>query len=112
MKKSAYENSKLKYQLLSKKRNGVKEVIWKLNLQQKKFIEETLEFSVEPYLYSVKTRTFHNISEMDAILKEIHYKNKKGTRECVFQLNSKQRKLLDEFEVKYAPYKYIIKLCA
>ena len=31
MKKGAYENSRLKHQLLDKKRNGVKELICKLN---------------------------------------------------------------------------------
>lgn len=112
MKKGAYENSRLKHQLLDKKRNGVKEVIWKLNPYQIGFIQETLGFEVVPHLYSVKTRAFHNISNLDALLKEIHYKNKRGIRECVFKLNSKQRQLLDEFGVKYAPYKYRVVLCA
>lgn len=112
MKKSAYENSKIKYQLLEKERNGVKQVIWKLNPFQKEFIERTLGFCVTPYLYNVKTKKFHNIRVLDPLLKEIHYKNKRGIRECVFELNSKQRKVLDEFGVKYAPCKYIIKLSA
>lgn len=110
MKRSAYENSKLKHQLLEKKRNGVKEVIWKLNSQQKGFIEETLNFIVEPYLYKIRTRSFYNISDKDSLLKDIHYKNKRGVQECVFKLSSKERKLLDDFEVKYTPYKYKIKL--
>lgn len=112
MKRDAYENSRLKHQLLDKKRNGVREVIWKLNPYQIEFIENTLGFSAEPYLYTVKTRPFYNIRELDSLLKEIHYKNKRGIRECVFKLNPKQRKLLDEFGVKYAPCKYKIKLCA
>lgn len=110
MKKGAYENSKLKYQLLEKKRKGVKEVIWKLNSQQKGFIEETLKFIVEPYLYKIRTKSFYNISDKDSLLKDIHYKNKRGVQECVFKLNSKQIELLDEFGVKYKPYKYKIKL--
>lgn len=110
MKKSAYENSKLKYQLLEKKRSGVKEVIWRLNPYQKEFIERTLGFFVEPFLYNVKTRPFCRIREIPSLLKEIHYKNKKGIRECVFKLNSDEIRLLDEFGVRYAPYKYRIKL--
>ena len=112
MKKKAYDNSKLKHQLLSKKRNGVKEVIWKLNSEQRKFVEETLNFSVEPYLYSVKTRAFYDVGNLDALLKEIHYKNKKGCRESVFKLNAKQKELLEKFGVRYTPYKYIVRLCA
>lgn len=50
------------------------------------------------------------LSDKDSLLKDIHYKNKRGVQECVFKLSSKQRKLLDDFEVKYTPYKYKIKL--
>lgn len=109
MKKSAYENSKLKYQLLEKKRNGVKEVIWRLNSAQRNFIEESLNFVVEPYLYKVKTRRFYNISKLPSILKDIHYRNQRGVKECVLKLNSNEKKILNEFEVNYVPYKYKIR---
>jgi len=112
MKKDAYDNSRLKHRLLDKKRNGVREVIWKLNPRQREFIENTLGFSAEPYLYTVRTRPFYNIRELDSLLKEIHHKNKRGISECVFKLNSKQKKLLDEFGVRYSPCKYRIRLCA
>lgn len=110
MKKSAYDNSKLKYQLLEKKRNGVKEVIWKLSSKQRNFIEESLHFAVEPYLYSIKTRRFHDITNLPPILRYIHYKNKEGKKECVLKLDSEDRKILKEFEVTYVPCKYKIKL--
>ena len=85
----AYENSKLKHQLLERKRRGYKELIWKLNPEQRRFIEQTLGFNVEPYLFNVKTRTFSRIRELDPLLKEIHYKNKRGIKNCVFRLNIK-----------------------
>lgn len=106
----AYENSKLKHQLLERKRRGYKELIWKLNPKQRKFIEQTLGFNVEPYLFNVKTRTFSRIRELDPLLKEIHFKNKRGIKNCVFRLNIKQRELLDEYGIKFTPYKYRIKL--
>lgn len=110
MRKSAYDNSKLKYQLLEKKRKGVKEVIWKLNAEQKEFIEEYFKFPIEVYLYEVKTKTFYNVKALDKLLKDIHFCNKRGKTTVVFKLNEKQKQLLDEFKVKYKPYKYKIKL--
>lgn len=110
MRKSAYDNSKLKYQLLEKKRKGVKEVIWKLNAEQKEFIEEYFKFPIEVYLYEVKTKTFYNVKALDKLLKDIHFCNKRGKTTVVFKLNEKQKQLLDEFRVKYKPYKYKIKL--
>lgn len=109
MKKSAYDNSKLKYQLLEKKRNGVKEVIWKLNPAQKNFIEESLGFVAEPYLYRIKTRKFYSIANLPTILKDIHYKNKRGISEVVLKLDSDDKRILNEFEVRYVPCKYKIK---
>ena len=111
MKKSAYENSKLKHQLLEKKRRGVKEVIWKLNHAQKKFIEECLKFPIEVYLYEVKTKPFYNVKQLDKLLKDIHFCNKRGKKIAVYKLSESQRNLLDEFGVKYKAYKYKIKLC-
>lgn len=110
MKKDAYENSKLKYQLLDKKRRGVKEVIWKLAPGQVKFVEEKLGFEVVPYLYEIKTKTFYNVKELDRLLKDIHYSWKRGKKVIVIKLNFKQKKILDEYGVKYVPYKYKIKI--
>lgn len=108
MKKYAYEHSRLKYQLLDKQRRGVREVIWKLEPAQVEFIEQKFGFEVIPYLYEIKTRSFYNVKNVDNLLKDIHYLHKKGKKIMVFKLNSKQRKLLDQFEVKYRPYKYRI----
>ena len=109
MKRNAYENSKLKYQLLDRQRRGVKEVIWKLEPAQVKFIEQKFGFEVVPYLYQVKTRTFYNVKALDnGLLKDIHYAFKGGKKIMVLRLNFKQKQVLDNFEVKYFPYKYKI----
>ena len=110
MKKRDYENSKMKYQLLRNKKNGVRELIWKLNPDQVEFIEKKFGFSVEPFLYEVNTRKFHNIKKLEKILKDIHFKNKQGKRRAVFELSDHDKAVLDEFGVSYKQFKYKIKL--
>ena len=108
MKKYAYKNSRFRYQLLEKKRNGVKELIWKLNPAQIEFIQTKFGFEVEPYLYEVRTRTFCNVRNLDAFLKDIHYRNKRGKQVTVIKLTPYQMDVLDELRIKYRPYKYRI----
>ena len=108
MKKRAYEISKFKYQLLNKKRNGVKEVIWKLNPGQIEFIQRKFGFNVEPYLYEVRTRTFHNVRNLDGFLKDLHYENKKGKKFMITKLTLYQKDVLKELGIRYRPYKYKI----
>lgn len=106
MKRNAYEHSKLKYQLLDRQSKGVKEVIWKLNPEQVEFIQQKFRFQVIPHLYEVRTKTFYNVKNAENILKEIHYSCKRGKKSIIMRLNSKEQKLLDEFEIRYRPYKY------
>lgn len=110
MEKSAYCDLEFKNKLLEKKRRGVKEIIWKLNPSQVDFIEEKLNFQVEPYLYEIRTKTFCNVRNLDNLLKDMHYKNKKGKRTMVTKLSLYQREMLDVLEIKYRPYKYKIKM--
>ena len=88
---------------------GVKEVIWRLNLAQRNYIEDSLHFVVEPYLYKVKTRRFYNISNLPSVLKDIHYQNRKGVKEYITKLSFSDKKILEDFGVNYVPYKYKIK---
>ena len=60
MKKENYEFKRLKHTLRQKREAGVKVLEWKLTAEKKEFIEN-LGYKVEPFLYSVKTRTFYNI---------------------------------------------------
>ena len=108
MNKNAYEQSKLKYELLDRQRRGVREVIWKLEPIQVKFIEENFGFQVIPYLYEIETRTFYNVKTLDNLLRNIHYTHKRGKKVMFSKLKQKQIKLLDDFKVKYRPYKYKI----
>lgn len=110
VKKEAYENSRTKYKLLEKKRRGVKEVIWRLRPEQRQFIESRLGMPTEIYLYEVRTRTFRNVRNVDKILKELHFLNKRGKKVAILKLIPKQLEILDSYGIYYRPYKYKIKL--
>ena len=100
MKKNAYENSRFKHQLLEKKRNGVKELIWKLNPGQIEFIQRKFGFKVEPYLYEIRTRTFYNVKNLDNFLKDIHYRSKRGKQFIIMKLTPYQKDVLYELGIK------------
>ena len=111
MKKGAYDNSRTKHKLLEKRRDGVKEVIWKLNPEQRAFIEDSLNMPTEAYLFEVKTRTFYRLKELDHILKIIHSASKEGKRTIVLKLDKSQLSILNDYGISYRPYKYKIKVC-
>lgn len=111
MKNNAYQNSKLKHQLWEKKRRGVGDVIWRLDSAKKDYIENSLGFETEPYLYIIYTRKFCNIKELPPLLKNLHYANRQNKRTIVCKLNHREIKLLNEYGVSFKPYKYKIKLC-
>lgn len=110
MKKKQYYNSKMKYELskLKGKNSRDKSLIWKLNDNQIDYIIR-LGYSVEPYLYAIKTKRFHNVKGLEhPILKEIHYKNKTGRWEYVRNLTDNEKKLLESYDIKYRVVKYEI----
>lgn len=108
MKNSAYYNSKIKHQLREKKERRVKFVVWSLKPEQIEFIY-SLGYRVEEYLYQVKTEHMYDIHSIKSkTLKEIHFKNKKGIKTMVMELNPKNKKLLDEYGIRYKPYKFKI----
>ena len=110
MKNKAYRNSKTKYQLLSRKRRGVKRVVWRLNSEQKLFIEEDLGLETAPELYLIRTRKFFELKGKGHLLKDIHFSYKRGKRTIVRELKQEDKKLLDEYGVYYRPYKFAINL--
>jgi len=108
MKKSAYYNAKIKHQLKDRKERKIKFVVWKLHSEQLDFVME-LGYRVEEYLYQIKTKQLRNLhSVKNKLLKEIHFKNKKGTNFMVRELDESTKKLLEEHGIKYRPYKYKI----
>lgn len=110
MKKKQYRESKLKYQLEKMKAKGKKSVLWKLTKSQKEFIEEL--YPVEPELYLIRTRYFSKeICEKYSILKRLNNEKKYKKKPYIFtKLNKKEKKILDELEIKYFEAKYRIRL--
>ena len=78
MKNDCYELKCLKQMLRQKREDGVKVLEWKLTAKRKEYIEN-LGYIVEPYLYSINTKTFCNIRHIHStLLKDLHYAKKRG----------------------------------
>ena len=111
MKTKQYQLSCLKKQLKRKQRNQVKFLIWKLSKEQIEYIEQVFGLKVEPYLYEIRTQSFKNIRCLNSsILKDIHYRNKRDKKTEVRRLNQKEKHILDDYGIRYRPYKYKINL--
>lgn len=110
MKNKNFKFKKLKDQLRRYKDSGKKVLIWKLSKDQLNFIE-TLGYMAEPYLYEIFTKRFNNIYTIkSSLLKDIHYQCKDGKKSFVCKLKKDERKILDEYGVRYRVAKYKIYL--
>ena len=111
MKNKCYRESKLKKELAIKRSKGVKVIRRKLTPERKEYIEKLLGYRVEEYLYRIRTRTFHNVRNLECnLLKKLHYMNKNGKKEVVRPLKREDREILDEYGIKYYPLDYNIYL--
>lgn len=110
MKNKDFKFKKLKEQLRRYKDSGKKVLIWSLSMEQLNFIE-TLGDTVEPYLYEIFTKRFRNIHAIKfPLLKDIHYQCKGGKKSFVCKLKKEEKKILDEYGVRYRVAKYKIYL--
>lgn len=110
MKNKCYKQSKLKKDLAQKREQGTKILIWNLSPNKRQDIE-ALGYRVEPYLYSIKTRTFYNVRNLKStLLKDLHFMKKSGKDYAVRQLKRGEKAILDEYGIKYNPVKYKIYL--
>lgn len=105
----AYKNSQLKHEVYQAKNAGKKHLTLKISDQQAEFLRR-LGFTVVPYLYWIKTRTWGNAMNVRGVLKELHFLRKEGKRSCVRRLNKKDMTILDEHDVEYEVMKYRIYL--
>jgi len=109
MKTRDYKKNQIMWKLRQKQRDGVKFMVWELAASTKEVIEQ--KYYVEPYLYSIKTRTFPNIRQINSkLLKELHYMCKRGKQYEVRPLTSNEMELLDARGIKYRIKKYKIYL--
>lgn len=81
-----------------------KTVCWKLS-EEKAELLRAEGLKVEICLYVITTKRWHNVKNLPGILKQLHYSNKP---EIFRSLKKSDRKILDEYGVRYAPYKYEI----
>jgi hypothetical protein len=81
---------------------------FKLDVDQKRFIEKELGLKVEPYLYSVRTRTFMNVSELPQELLILHYSKKHRNYTKVMKLTEEEKKLFKKYGVKFEILTYKI----
>lgn len=110
MKNKCYRQSRTKKQLIQMRNQGREFVVWKLNLVQKQDVED-LGFEVEPFIYSIETRTFFDIKKIHStLLKDIHYAKKRKKLYLARPLKRREIDLLKEYGVKCHPLKYKIYL--
>lgn len=100
--------SALKHKLRNKKENREKEVIWKLSIVQKEYIEQ-LGYTLVPWIYEIITKSIIDVKRAKApIIREVHYANKRGQKKMYRKLKSQELRSLNEYGVNYYPYKYKI----
>ncbi len=111
MKNKNYWKSRLKKKMVQRQKDGMEYLIWNLNPEDKKIIQE-LGYRVEPYLYFVQTKHFYNIKNVwSSFLKDLHYAKKNGRNHIIKQLSQTEKDLLDRYCIQYYPLKYKIYLC-
>ncbi len=109
MRKKDFRLSKLKKQLVQKKENGIKHVVWKINQEQLEYLSGLELFKIEPYLYTVKTRRCKgNYKDLPQLLKYLHQKNKKGVKQVTMYLSPEEVQLLNDYGVSHRVGKYKI----
>ncbi len=108
MNKKCLRLAGIKHQLIQKRENGVKEVIWKIDVEQREYVEQ-LGYNVIPWIYEVTTRSICNIKNVRySLIKRVHYANKRGQRKVYMKPKIHDLETLAEFGIKYRPFKYKI----
>ena len=100
----------MKKKLKERRNHGAKILIWNLNASTKAIVED-LGYEVEPYLYKVSTRRFANVKGIkNTFLRDLHYSSQKGKKFVVSSLKRADRKVLDDYGIRYEPIKFKIYL--
>lgn len=109
MKDKNHKLSLMKHRLREKEKQGVEEVKWKLDEEQREYLTRA-GYSSEPYLFRITTRTIADVSKSGSkLLKEIDHAKKNSKRELYKPLNVQQQELLKKYHVHYVPYKFRLK---
>lgn len=81
---------------------------WTLKEEQIAYIKTHYSYNVSPYLYRINTRKFKNSKKHPSIIKRITKGAYSGKRYIVVPLKKQDIEVLEEFEITYKPFKYII----
>jgi len=110
MKDKVYRLAGLKHQLREKRKNDIKKVIWKLNDEQRTYVE-SLGYEVTPFIYEITTRKIPVIGKgTSAIVKDVHWSFINGKRKIYRKLKVKDIQKLREYGIYYRVSKYEILL--
>lgn len=109
MKNKQHEHSRSKRMLDKMKKAGKKEVIWALRPDQVTFLSRF--FQITPYLYTMKTKQFSNVRNLESnLLKDLHFARKSGKDFMTRRLKNEDLKILKKNGVSFRILKYKIVL--
>lgn len=108
MKKTQNDLHLMRCKLEEKRRNRVKEVLWKLNQQQRDFLTAQ-GYTIIPWLFCITTKEIWNVAKCDSkLIKEIHFAHRRGMKTIYKALSENEKATLKEHGVKYAVQKFKI----
>ena len=109
MRTKDYRVSRTMKTLKEMKHHGKKFVVWSLpNKEVKAQVEK--RYSIIPWLFELKTRTFKNVASKPTLIKNLHYAKKRGKDKLALHLESSELAIIQEYEVQYRETKYMIVL--
>lgn len=110
MKDKEHKCKILKDNLRRYKERRIKVVELELTKYELEYVH-SLGYSTENFLYEISTKRFYHIRDINSdLIKKVYYKNKNGIITFKTTLNSRQKKELDKYNIRYRPVKYRIYL--
>ena len=103
--------ARIKCQLIQRRENGNKEVIWKLSQEQREFVENNLGYRIIPWIYEISTTTIASVNfGGDSMMYQIYTARRRGQKKIYRKLKRREKKSLDDYGIRYRPFKYKIVL--
>ena len=110
MKDKEHKCKILKDNLRRYKERRIKVIELELTQYELEYVH-SLGYYTEVFLYEISTKRYYHIRDINSdLIKKVYYKNKNGIITFKTTLNSRQKKELDKYKVRYRPIKYRIYL--
>ena len=112
MNKKDLDNIHLKQFLEDKKSRGVPLIVYRLNSEQLDFVENVLLYKTIPFIFTIYTKklVYKDIRNKGGILLEVYRAQKNSKSKLHRTLTHSKKKLLNEHDIFYVPFKRIIML--